>query len=427
MTSIPKLRWVITALLLFATMLNYIDRLTLSVVITDVRKEFSLSEQDYSQIVSLFLLAYAIMYAGSGYIVDRLGTRRGFAVFMFGWSVAQMLHSLARGKWSLAGCRFLLGWMEPGNFPAAVKAVAEWFPSGRRSIGVGIFNAGSSLGSAIAAPLTAFFTIRYGWRSAFLVTGALGLFWLACWLMIYQPPLRNRWISRKELGRLQSELEPAELPKTEAKNNSWFRLLQTRQCYTLILARFLTDPVIYFIMFWLPEYLRKERGFSLEMVGAFVWIPFLFGDIGYVAGGWFSSYLIGRGWTISSARKTTMLIGAALLPSAIWAPLAPTAPLAIAAICLVTLGHAIWIANLLTLPTDLFPGTRVGTVTGFSGMGGAVGGIFANLLTGYVVARVSYLPVFAVAGLMHPLSALLVHRLIPAKYFEHAKVAGGLG
>lgn len=406
MLQSPKFRWIVAGLLLLATMLNYADRLTLSVLVGDIRKEFRLSEEDYAQIVSLFLLAYAIMYAGSGYLVDRLGTRRGFALFMGGWSVAQMLHGLAIGKWSLGACRFLLGLAEPGNFPAAVKAVTEWFSAGERSLGVGIFNAGSSLGSAIAAPMAAFLALRYGWRFAFFATGGLGLIWLAAWLAIYRTPAG--------MGQGPSR----EIATTCPPAGRWFDVLKMRQCYMLIVARFLTDPVIYFIIFWLPEYLRRERGFTLAMVGRSAWVPFLFGDAGYLLGGWLSSRLVRRGWALSRSRKTAMAVGAALLPSAIFAPLVGSASTAIAITCFVVLGHAIWVSNLLTLPADLFPGARVGTVTGLSGMGGAVGGILANLLTGYAVSRVSFLPVFVVAGLMHPLSALLVGRLVPATDFK---------
>jgi ACS family hexuronate transporter-like MFS transporter len=194
-----------------------------------------------------------------------------------------------------------------------------------------------------------------------------------------------------------------------------------RQCWALILARSLTEPSIYFIVFWLPEYLRKERGFSLQDVGSYSWVPFLFADAGYIFGGWLSSHFISRGWTVSRARKRAMLVGAALLPAAIAAPWLPSAGSAIAAVCVVLLGHAIWIANLLTLPADLFPSYQIGAVSGLSGMGGAMAGIIGNLVTGYVVPRFSYAPVFVIAGLMHPLAVFLLYRLIPEKYFPDSK------
>jgi MFS transporter, ACS family, hexuronate transporter len=417
--KIPKMQWVIAAMLCFATAINYGDRLALSIVSHDMRAEFSMSEQDYAQVVTIFLLAYAIMYAGSGYVVDRLGTRLGFAVFVFVWSLGAMAHGFAQGKWSLAACRFVLGLGEPGNWPAAAKAVNEWFPARQRALGVGIFNAGSSLGSALAPPVVAFLTIRHGWRAAFVFTGAVGLLWMAAWLVLYQPPHKNRWLRREEYDKLKDQVRPPEeSAPAGATRVDWRKVLGMRECYTLILARFFTDPVIYFVIFWLPEYLAKERGFNLAMVGQYAWVPFIFGGVGYVLGGWLSGRLMGSGWTLPKARKFVMLLGAVVMPSAMFAPLVPAAWMAIGATCFVTFGHAFWVANLQTLPTDLFIGQEVGTATGFSGMGGAVGGMLANMGTGWIVQRFSYTPIFLLAGLMHPLSMALVYWLLPDCYFQ---------
>jgi len=415
--TIPKLRWIIAGLLLAVTMINYTDRLTLSVLVGDVRKDLALRETDYSQVVSLFLAAYAIMYAVSGWAVDRLGTRHGFTLFVGGWSVAQMLHGLAWDKWSLGGFRFLLGLTEPGSFPAAVKAVREWFPTEQRAIGVGLFNTGSALGAALAAPLAASLGLRYGWRAAFVVTGALGLVWLVFWLALYQPPQRNRWLSQSEaaeLGAVMAE-SPAGLAGARV---DWKRVLISRPCLVLMLARFLADPVIYFVIFWLPAYLQKERGFDLEMIGRYAWIPYVFGGFGYVLGGWLSGRLLRAGWSLCGARKLALAAGVALLPTAILAPLVPSAGLAIAATSIVVFGHAVWVANLLTLPADLFPGGEVGTASGFSGMAGSVGGILANLGTGYIVSTFSYLPVFIAAGLLHPIAFVLLWWLLRRGDFE---------
>lgn len=416
--KIPRLRWVIAGLLCLSTVINYADRLTLSVISRDLRTTFSLTEQDYSHILTLFFLAYAIMYAGSGYVVDRLGTRRGFAVFIAGWSAAQILHAFAFGKWTLAGARFLLGLTEPGAWPAAAKAVAEWFPAEQRALGIGIFNSGTSLGSALAPPMVAWLTLRYGWPYAFVFTGALGFFWLLLWLLLYQPPHKNRFLRESEYSQLRHLVRPPDeaRPATAAKV-SWTAVVRSRGCYTLILTRFLTDPVLYFAIFWLPEYLRKERHFDLAMVGRYAWVPFIFGDIGYIGGGWLSGKLIEHGWTLPRARKFVMLLGAAVMPLVIFAPYVPNAALAIGATCFLTLGHALWTANLQTIPTDLFPGPEIGTATGFSGMGGAVGGMLASLGTGYVVQHFSYAPVFLLAGLMHPISAALTYWLLPDRYF----------
>ncbi len=419
--KVPKLRWIIAGLLCAATMINYADRLALAVVSVDVRREFGMNEQDYSHVVTLFMLAYAVMYAGGGYVVDRLGARRGFALFISAWSLAQMSHGLARGKWSLAAARFALGLAEPGNWPAAAKAVGEWFPPAQRALGVGIFNAGSSLGSALASPMTAFLTLHFGWRFAFLFTGGLGLLWLALWLAIYQPPHRNRWLAPAEYERMKAELRPPEEAAAARAGVDWRAIVRRPGCYSLILARFFTDPVIYFVIFWLPEYLRRERGFDLAMVGRYAWVPYIFGDIGYPLGGWLSGRLMRRGRPLGRARKFAMALGASLLPVAILAPLVPRAWMAIAATCFVTFGHAVWVANLQALPIDLFRGPEIGTATGFSGAGGAIGGVLATLATGWVVQNFSYAPVFLLAGLAHPLSAALIYLLLPERHFKAAE------
>ena len=417
--KIPKLQWVIAVLLCLATAINYLDRQALGIVSLDIRTEFHLDERDYSYILTFFFLAYAIMYAGSGFVLDRLGTRRGFAVFIFGWSFAQMLHGFAQGKWSLTSYRFLLGLSEPGAWPAAAKAVNEWFPASQRALAMGIFNAGTSIGSAVAPYTVAWITIRYGWRSAFIMTGFAGFVWLALWLILYQPPHKNRFLSAKDYARLKPLLPaPEEARPVTAAAPDWWTLVKTRACWTLILARFFTDPVIYFVIFWLPEYLRKERHFNLEMVGRYSWVPFFFGGVGYLLGGWLSGALMEqRGWPLARARKFVMALGAAVMPVAMLAPFVPTAALAIGATCFITFGHGLWVANLQTIPTDIYPGPEIGTVTGFSGAGGAVGGMIAQLGTGYLVMNFSYAPVFLLAGLMHPLSAVLTYRLLPDRFF----------
>ena len=270
--KIPKLRWIIALLLFLATSINYADRLALSVVSSDLRKEFAMTEQDYSYVVTAFLIAYAIMYAGSGYVVDRLGTRAGFALFIFTWSLAAMLHGFVQGKWSLVGARFLLGLGQPGNWPAAAKAIAEWFPAGQRALAVGIFNAGSSAGSALAPPVVAYLTLAYGWRSAFVFIGSIGLVWMVVWLLLYEPPHKNRFLSREEYLEIKDHVRPPdETAPAAASSVNWRKVMGMRECYTLIIARFFTDPVIYFIIFWLPEYsaqgaaLRPRHGRQIRL------------------------------------------------------------------------------------------------------------------------------------------------------------------
>ena len=414
--AIPKLRWVIAGLLLGVTLINYIDRSAIAVLVKQIEDSLHLSDKDYSQIVSLFLVAYAIMYAGSGYIVDKVGTKAGMAVFVCFWSVSQMLHALAGGKWSFAACRAGLGLAEPGSFPAAVKAIGEWFPARQRALGVGIFNVGSSLGAAVASPLAAYIAFHYGWRAAFVFTGALGIVWVIAWLVIYDSPRRNRWLSDKEAAEFREEPATAEMPVEKA---SWWSVVSSRPGVMVLLPRFLTDPVIYFVIFWLPAYLEKARGFDLTMIGKYNWMPFVYGGApGYIIGGLLSGWLLSNGWSLGKSRKMAMTIGAAFLPAAILAPFVPSAGLAIAAMCLVVFGHAIWISNLMALPADLFPRGAVATAAGISGMGGAIGGALANWYTGSIVAHFSYMPIFVCAGLLHPFAILLVWWLLPERYFR---------
>lgn len=422
MIKIPKLPWLIAGMLFLSTLLNYTARLTLSVVVGKVLHEFSMTEQDYAQVVGLFLFAYAIMYAGSGYVVDRIGTRRGFALFVSVWSAAQALTGFVVGKWSLMTCQFGLGLAEPGNFPAGVKTVHEWFPPHQRATAVGLFNAGSTVGAALGAPVAAFLTVRYGWRAAFFFTGGLGFVWLALWLMICPSPGSPRWLAARKDNNLADPPVESAAEAIESKRNT-LRLIRSRPCYTLILARFFTDPVIYFILFWLPRYLEKGRGFDITMVGKYAWMPFCFGGIGYIFGGWLSGRLMRAGWSLPRARKTAMLVGVCFVPAAMLAPLVPTASLAIAAVCFVVFGHSVWAANLLTLPADLFHRNEVATGSGFSGMGGAISGIVASLCTGYIVMHFSYQPIFILAGLMHPLGMALIFWLLPDRYFPQARAA----
>ncbi len=406
-------------MLFFATAVNYADRQALAVVSDRIRAQFAMTEIDYSRILAGFFLAYAIMYAGSGYIVDRLGTKKSFSLFIGLWSLAAMLHAFATGVWSFGICRFLLGLGEPGNWPAATKAISEWFAPRQRALGVGIFNAGSSVGSALSPPLISWLTLQYGWQFAFIAVAAVGFVWLAVWWVLYDTPHKNKWLSQKEYDEIKHEIPAEEAVKHEDRPKvEWGRVVRTREARALCLARTFTDPVIYFVIFWLPAYLVKERHFDQKEIGQYSWVPFVFGGIAYMLGGYLSGMLMKRGWALPKARKRIMLLGALCLPVAICAPFAPSAALAIAAICFITFGHGFWTANLQTLPADLFPGHEVGTVAGFSGMGGAIGGMVANLGTGYVVSKFSYAPIFIVAGLMHPMCMMIIFKMLPDSRFR---------
>ena len=384
------MRWWVASLLFLATVINYVDRQTLSVLAPLLRDLFGMSNTDYSRVVFAFLLAYMIMQTGSGRIMDRLGTKAGFSLTIAWWSAAAMLHAAANSVLSFGVFRFLLGMGEAGNWPGGVKAVSEWFAPRERAFAIGFFNSGSTLGAVIAPPLVAWIALNWGWRAAFLLTGSLGFLWLVLWQATYRAP----------------KAIPAEAELTERVR--WRDLFAFRQVWGLVLARMLADPVWWFYVFWLPEYLKRERAFSLAMIGYFAWIPFLTADAGNLLGGALSGWLIRRGLPVLRARKTVMAASALLMTSGIPAVLVADAGLALALISLATFAYSTWAANILTLPADLFPPRIVASVSGLSGTGAALGGMIFTLIIGAVVDRFSYVPVFTAAGVMPLVAAAIV-------------------
>jgi MFS transporter, ACS family, hexuronate transporter len=404
---IRHLRWYIVILLCFASLLNYLDRQTLSVLANTIQKEFKFTDRDYSIITTTFLWTYAIFYLFSGYIVDRLGTRRSYLVFASGWSAANMLHALARSFGQLTICRGLLAVMEPANFPAGVKAVSEWFPIRERALAIGIFNSGTAIGNALAVPVAAFLTLHYGWRSAFLVTGAVGFVWVIAWAAIYRRPQEH-----PRLGRDELELIESGRPKDEQSGAvSILRILRMREAWGCMLARLLTDPISYFLYFWTPKYLENERGFNLKQVGMLAWIPFAVLAAGNLFGGGMPRWLVSRGWTVNKARKTTMLwVSCGMLILCYLVTKAPTPGTAVAILALVMFGHASW--GNMTLPAEVFPGNAVGTVTGLGGFLGGVSGGISQLVICGVVMKLGYGPIFAVCSVMYLVALAAVHFLI---------------
>ena len=378
------LRWWAVSMLFLATVINYLDRQALSILAPELRDRFHMTNVDYSRILFAFLLAYFIMQGVSGRIMDRLGTRKGFSLTIAWWSAAAMLHSLARSARSFALCRFLLAMGEAGNWPGGVKVVSEWFPVRERAFAIGFFNSGSTLGAVIAPPLVVALASHWGWQAAFVATGAIGFAWLALWLLTVHPPAQP--------------LEGA--VAASAARRRWRDLFRFPEVRALIAARFLSDPVWWFYVFWLPEYLRRVRHFTLAEIGFFAWIPFLTASIGCIAGGIASGWLIRIGWRVIAARKSIMVVSAVAMLSGIPAVLAEQAWVSLTWICAVTLFYSMWSANMLTLPADLFPHDEVASVSGLSGAGAALGGMCLNLLVGYVVDHFSYVPVFVLAGLM---------------------------
>lgn len=407
-----RLRWRIIGTCFLATTINYLDRQCLSVAAPAISSEFHLTNADYSSIVTSFLIAYTIMQGLSGRIVDRLGTRIGMAWSVAWWSVAAMLHALGNGLWSFRIYRFLLGMGEAGNWPAATKAVSEWFPARERGLAVAIFDSGSSLGGMLAPPAVAWILVRYGWRPAFLVTGALGFLWLALWLRFYRKPEEHPRIGKEELALILAERAPQ--PTGGGGGwREWAALLGYREVWGVVLGRLLTDCVWWFYVYWLPKYLSDQRGFSLAEIGMFAWIPFVAVDIGNLAGGWLSGALMRRGWSLNAARKLVLAGGAVGMMAGLPAGFVPGAAWSLGLIALAVLCYSAWGTMMLTLPSDLFPASAVASVSGLSGTGAGLGGIAFTWVTGMVVDRLSYQPMFVAAGLL-PLAALvLVMRLIP--------------
>jgi ACS family hexuronate transporter-like MFS transporter len=369
------------SLAFFATMINYLDRQTLSVAAPIMRERFHMSNQDYAHVVSAFLFAYTIMNGLSGPMIDRLGTRLGYGLCVAWWSVAAALHAFARGTFSLGIFRFLLGMGEAGNWPGAVKVVAEWFPENERALAAGIFNSGSAAGAILAPPIVAFLIIRTGWQSAFAFVGLAGLLWLAFWFTLYHTP-------KAAPGAPPEHIIPVR------------DLLRSRFVWAFTLSKIFWDPVWYFYIFWFPEYLKHARGFDLAKIGVYGWIPFMVAGFGNILGGWLSGRLLARGVPLAAARKLAVSLFAILMMSAIPAVLVREAWLSIAFVSIAMLGYTGGLANMLSFPADVFPKSAVGSVYGLASMGSGFGGMLFTLITGAVVERSGYTPVFIGFGLV---------------------------
>jgi MFS transporter, ACS family, aldohexuronate transporter len=408
-TPLRHLRWYIAVLLCLASELNYLDRQTLSVLAATIQRELSISDVEYSHITASFLISYTIMYAVSGRIVDWIGTRRSFLVFVSAWSLANMLHGLATTAWQFQLTRFLLGAAEPANFPAGVRAVSEWFPVRERALAVGIFNAGTALGAAIAVPTVSFIAIALGWRWAFVITGAIGFVWVAAWALFYRLPLQHPRLSESERALILGDhLSPHD---TDGTPVSLARLLTLRATWGCIAARALTDPISYFLTFWIPKYLQQERGFTLADLGIYAWIPFMALALGNVAGGAIPRALVASGWTINRARKLTMLVVSCAMPICYLSlPWVASPSVALTLITIAMFGHAAW--GNITLPAEVFPTRAIGTVTGLGGAFGGLAGVLTQLAIGLTVQAESFTPVFVTCAVTYLVAFALVSWLV---------------
>ena len=417
----------VCGLLFLASAINYVDRQVIAILKPDLQRQFGWSELDYGQIAIAFQLAYAIGFIGAGRVMDRIGVRRGFAIAIVIWSLAAMAHAFVgvfgpTASWvlgfaglsysaSVAGfvvARFALGIGESGNFPAAIKTVAEWFPRRERALATGIFNSGTNVGALIAPIAVPWLTVVYGWQAAFFATGAIGFAWLIAWWRMYRPPAGHPRVSAGELAHIQSDGE------RPVAHTAWRVVVRTRQAWVFATGKALTDPVWWLYLTWIPDYLHRNHGLNLLQLGPPMVVIYLVADVGSVAGGWLSSSLIKKGWSVNAARKTAMLACALAVVPLVFAGSTRNLWLAVALISLAAAAHQGWSCNLFTLSSDMFPQQAVGSVVGFGGMLGAISGMLITYVTAAVLQLTgSYVPIFIMAGFAYLVALGVIHLLAP--------------
>jgi len=420
MTRIPQLRWWIAGLLACAAALSYLDRQSFPVASIEIQKHIAVSDQQYSVLQMLFLLAYSVMYAGGGKIADWLGTRKGYSILILFWSAATGLHGLVSSVFGLGVARFLLGLGEGGGFPCSSKAISEWFPAEDRALAFGIVNTGSSVGAVIAPPLIALIIITLNWQWIFFLTSAAGLVWALVWWLFYNPPAEERFITPEELEYIRQSLVRARLADEAAAKDrisqvgtSWIDLFRYRQLWVLLAAKFLTDAVWFFFIFWLPKYLGDVRHLNIKQIGYYAWIPYALAGAGSFTGGWLSSMLVRRRLTVNLSRKICLGLSAATMPISLLIARSPVG-WALAIFSMALFAHQFWSTNLQTLSADIFPSAVVGSVAGLMGAVGSFGAMLFDLMVGSALTHThSYSLVLLSAGLLHPIAFLLILFLIP--------------
>lgn len=409
--KIPNFRWYICGLLLYATTVNYMDRMVLSILKPVIGQDLHWSETEYGEINAVFQFGYAIMMPLAGRVIDRLGLRIGYSISTLVWSISSISHAFARTAGQFAAARLGLGLGEAANFPACIKAVADWFPARQRALATGIFNGGSNLGAIIAPLVVPIITARFGWPAAFLFTGSLSFSWVILWLVIYREPERHPWLSSEELALIRSDHEEISSSKVPYR-----RLLVERPGWAFLTAKFLTDPVWWFYLFWLPDFLHRKYGVDLLHLGAPLIAVYAASAVGSIAGGWLSSALLSRGWMVGRARKTAMLVCALCVGAVIFVPQAAgNLWLTVALIGIAAASHQGWSANLFTVVSDCFPRGAVASMVGLGGLGGAVGGMLAQIAIGKWLdfSHDFYAPLFFIAGSIYLFALLIIHLLLP--------------
>src|SRR5580698_5388892 len=406
--QIGRFRWVICTVLLLGVMKNYMDRQVIGVLKTTLQHDLGWSEIDYGNLVFAFQAAYALGMVVVGRFIDRVGTRLGYALAMAFWSLASMAHGIASSFTGFLVARFALGLGESAVFPASLKAVAEWFPKKERALATGIFNAGSNLGAIATALLIPWIAVHWGWRRAFFLLGGLGFAWLVLWLWVYRRPQEHPSCSPSELEYICSDPIAPSIPV------SWFRLLAHRQTWAFVLAKFITDPIWWFYLFWIPDFLQRQHGLALLNIGMPILVIYLISDAGSVAGGWVSSSFIRHGKTVNASRKIAMLICAMCVTPIVFAPRIASMWGAVLVIGLAAAAHQGFSCNLFTLSSDMFPTTVVASVVGIGGMAGAVGGMLIAKIVSYFLQRThSYAVPFVLAGSAYLIALAIIQGLAP--------------
>lgn len=410
-----RVRWIICGLLFFATTINYVDRAVLGVLAPTLRTEIGWSDQEYGYISGAFTLAYAIGFLIAGWFIDKVGSRYGYSVYLAVWSLAAAAHAIAKSAFGFGIARFALGIGESGNFPAAIKTVAEWFPKKERAFATGIFNAGSNVGAILAPLVVPWLALNWGWQSAFIVTGLAGLIWLFFWIPIYRRPAEHPTLSKEELAYIESDP-----PDTTAKI-PWAKLLVFKQTWAFAVGKFLTDAIWWFYLFWFPLFMNDRFGVDLKNIGLPMITVYLLADVGSIAGGWLSSFLLGKHWSVNSARKTAMLVCALLILPVAIAPHVQGEWVAVILIGIAAAAHQGFSANIFTTASDMFPRKAVGSVVGIGGFAGAMGGFIMNLGAGWLKENTgNYQIMFAIAGVTYLVALLFIHLLAPR--LEPAKI-----
>ena len=412
-------RWVVVTLLFFATTINYLDRQVIGLLKDNLAKDFNWSERDYSNIVMAFSAAYAIGLVGFGRLIDKIGTRFGYAISVVIWSVAAMAHALAKSTFGFGIARTALGLGEAGNFPAAIKAVAEWFPKKDRALATGIFNSGSNVAAIVGPPAIAWLFTAYGWKQAFICTGSIGFLWLVFWLCLFDIPARQKRLGKQEFDYIHSDLTETEI--TTDNKVSWRKVLTIKQTWAFLLGKFLTDPIWWFYLFWIPSYFNTTYSLDIKTSAIHVSTVYVAAGFGSILGGYLSGWFIKKGWSIFKARKTAMLIFAFCVTPVVMVRFTSHIWVAVALISVAAAAHQAWSANIFTVASDVFPKKAVSSVVGIGGMAGSIGGILFPLLIGVLldhfksmnILSTGYNIIFVICGTAYLVAWAVMHFLSP--------------